>query len=71
MATRTGYQLNVDTLETIDDIKVILNGLNLTTYPEGDDWEVLKKYFTTEIEIPQLPTTDDLKLQLETQNYGE
>jgi hypothetical protein len=71
MTTRTGYQLNVDTLETFEDVKVILDGLNLTTYPDGDDWEVLQKYFTTEIEIPQLPDSEDLKLQLETQDYGE
>jgi hypothetical protein len=72
MNTRKGYQLNVDTLETLDDVKVILDGLNLTTYPEGDDWEKLKKYFTTEIEIPVvLPTEEDLKTQLEAQNYGD
>jgi hypothetical protein len=72
MNTRKGYQLNVDTLETLDDVKVILDGLNLTTYPEGDDWEKLKTYFTTEIEIPVvLPTEEDLTTQLEAQSYGD
>lgn len=54
MNTRTGYQLNVETIESLDDVKVILDKLNLTTYAEGEDWEVLQKYFTTEIQIPVL-----------------
>lgn len=64
MNVRKGYQLNVDTIETLDDVKVILNGLNLTTYPEGEEWPVLKKYFTTEIEIPQLLTEEQLKEEM-------
>lgn len=64
MNVRKGYQLNVDTIETLDDVKVILNGLNLTTYPEGEEWPILKKYFTTEIEIPQLLTEEQLKEEM-------
>lgn len=64
MNVRKGYQLNVDTIETLDDVKVILNGLNLTTYPEGEEWPVLKKFFTTEIEIPQLLTEEQLKEEM-------
>jgi hypothetical protein len=72
MNVRKGYQLDVSTLETLEDVKVILNGLNLTTYPDGDDWEELKKYFTTEIDIPvELPSEEDLKTQLEAQNYED
>ena len=37
MNVRTGYQLNVDTIETLDDVKIILDKLNLTTYSEGGD----------------------------------
>lgn len=59
MNVRTGYQLNVDTIETLDDVKVILDGLNLTTYPEGDEWPTLQKYFTTEIEIPQILLSEE------------
>ena len=54
MNIRTSYQLNVDTIESLDDVKVILDKLNLTTYAEGDDWVVLQKYFTTEIQTPGL-----------------
>lgn len=64
MNVKKGYQLNVDTIESLDDVKVILNGLNLTTYPEGEEWPVLKKYFTTEIEIPQLLTEEQLKEEM-------
>lgn len=59
MNVRKGYQLNTDTIQTLDDVKVILNGLNLTTYPEGEEWPTLKKYFTTEIEIPQLQFNEE------------
>ena len=64
MNVRKAYQLNVDTIETLDDVKVILNGLNLTTYPEGDDWSTLEKYFTTEIEIPQLLSKEEMEVQI-------
>lgn len=64
MNVRKAYQLNVDTIDTLDDVKVILNGLNLTTYPEGDDWSTLEKYFTTEIEIPQLLTEGEMRAEL-------
>jgi hypothetical protein len=57
MNVRTGYQLNVDTIESLDDVKIILDKLNLTTYPEGGDWEVLQKYFTTEVQTPTVPFT--------------
>jgi len=62
MNVRTGYQLNVDTIETLDDVKIILDKLNLTTYSEGGDWEILQKYFTTEIQTPALtlPTEEEL-----------
>lgn len=70
MNVRKGYRLNVDTLETLDDVKVILHGLNLTTYPEGEEWPTLQKYFTTEIDIPVLLTEEELKEQLETQGYS-
>ena len=62
MNIRTSYQLNVDTIESLDDVKVILDKLNLTTYAEGDDWAVLQKYFTTEIQTPglTLPTQEEL-----------
>ena len=54
MNISTSYQLNVDTIESLDDVKVILDKLNLTTYAEGDDWVVLQKYFTTEIQTKGL-----------------
>jgi len=71
MNVRKGYQLNVDTIESLEDVKVLLHHLNLTTYPEGDDWPVLKKYFTTEIDIPVLLSEEELKKEMETKGYGE
>lgn len=62
MNVRTGYQLNVDTIESLDDVKIILDKLSLITYPEGEDWEILQKYFTIEIQTPDLtlPTQEEL-----------
>lgn len=78
MNIRKGYQLNVDTIESIEDVKAIFNGLNLTTYPEGDDWPILQKYFTIEIDIPQVLTEEEmlheLKLadqELAVENYSD
>ena len=62
------FQLDVDTIESLEDVKTILDKLNLTTYPEGEDWPVLKKYFTIEIEVPgKLPTQGELQTILEAQ----
>lgn len=41
------YRLNVDTIESLDDVKVILHELYLTTDTWREAWPVLKKYFTT------------------------
>lgn len=71
MNVKKGYRLNVDTIESLDDVKVIFDKLNLTTYPEGEDWEVLQKYFTTEIDIPVLLSEQELKKELEAKGYGE
>lgn len=73
---KVAYELDPNTIETLEDVKVILDKLNLTTYPEGDDWKVLKKYFTREVEVqkalvPQAaPSLEDLTAQLETKDYG-
>jgi hypothetical protein len=49
MAQVKAYRLDVDTIESLQDVKVILNGLNLLTYSNVKDFEILKKYFTQEI----------------------
>ena len=46
------YKLDIDTIQTLDDVKVILDGLNLITYSNVDEFDKLKKYFTKEI-IPE------------------
>jgi len=72
MNVQEAWQLDVATIETLDDVKIILDGLNLTTYSDTPGWDVIKKYFTKRIEIPQvLPTEDELKEAMETQGYGE
>jgi hypothetical protein len=47
------YKLNVNTIKSLSDVKVILDGLNLITYSNLKDFEVLKKYFTEEINQSQ------------------
>jgi hypothetical protein len=76
MNVQKAYQLDPSTIETLEDVKVILDKLNLTTYPEGDDWEVLKKYFTIEAEVQKalvpeggMPTLEELTTQLDPKDY--
>jgi len=53
METPKAYKLNIDTIKTLKDIKVILDGLGLVTYSNLKDFQILKKYFTEEIEQEQ------------------
>lgn len=69
MNVRTSYQLNVDTIESLDDVKVILDKLNLTTYAEGDDWVVLQKYFTTEIQTKGLSLPGGEMLEIPAESF--
>lgn len=69
MNVRKGYQLDIDTIQTLDDVKVILKGLNLTTYPEGEDWPTLQKYFTVEIDVPALLSQEELKAEFDAKGY--
>jgi hypothetical protein len=78
MNVQKAYQLDPGTIESLEDVKVILDKLNLTTYPEGDDWDLLQQYFTIETEVQkalvpdnELPTFDTLTTVLDTQDYGE
>ncbi len=78
MNVQKAYQLDPGTIESLEDVKVILDKLNLTTYPEGGDWEVLQQYFTIETEVQkalvpdnELPAFDTLTTVLDTQDYGE
>lgn len=72
MNVQEAWQLDVSTLETLDDVKVILDGLNLTTYADAPGWENIKKYFKQRIEIPQvLPTEEELRKEMDAKGYGE
>jgi hypothetical protein len=64
MAQVKAYRLDVDTIESLQDVKVILNGLNLLTYSNVKDFEILKKYFTQEI-IDEKNQQQDLKEEQE------
>jgi len=59
MSKIKAYRLNVDTIETIEDVKVIFGGLNLTTHSAVKDFDVLKKYFTEEIVDVDVDEDDD------------
>lgn len=72
MIFKKAFRLDVDTIESLDDVKVILEHLNLTTEEGLPGFEDLKKYFTKEIQIPlELPTQQDLENLLETAPYKE
>ena len=58
------YRLNVNTIESLQDVKVLLGGLNLITYSNVRDFEILKKYFTEEI-VDEKNQEDDLEEDLE------
>jgi len=53
MTQPKAYRLNVDTIQSLEDVKVILKGLNLLTYSNVNDFNILQKYFTDEIETEQ------------------
>ena len=61
------YRLDVDTIESLEDVKVILNGLNLLTYSNVKDFEILKKYFTEEI-VDEKNQQQDLEEEVEDYN---
>lgn len=42
------FKLNVDTLETLDDIKKILEVLDIRIQTDSDLWEEVGQHFTTE-----------------------
>ena len=46
------FKLNVDKLETLDDVKKILDLLDLRLQTDSPIWEEYKCYFTTEV-IPR------------------
>lgn len=43
------FRLNVDTIETLDDVKQILNFLNLRLDTTNPAWEEIGQFFTTEV----------------------
>ena len=42
------FRLNVDTLETLDDVKKILDLLNVRIQSDNHIWEEVGQFFTTE-----------------------
>ena len=42
------FKLNVDTLETLDDVKKILEVLNIRIQTDSDLWQEVGHHFTTE-----------------------
>lgn len=47
------YRLDINTIQSLDDVKAVLEGLELTLWAGSENWESLRKYFT----IPVEPTT--------------
>ena len=43
------FKLNVDTIETLDDVKKILNFLDLRLQTTNPVWEEIGQFFTTEV----------------------
>jgi hypothetical protein len=44
------YHLDISTINTLDDVKKILDGLDLTITENSPEYESLKKYFPIEVE---------------------
>lgn len=42
------YHLDITTIQTIDDVKIILAGLDLAIYDNSPEFPLLKKYFPIE-----------------------
>ncbi len=57
-AQTQAFELDVNNIETIEDVKVILDGLGLVAQSSAPKWEALKKYFTTPYEQPTLSLGD-------------
>jgi len=49
------YQLTIETLKTLEDVKVILNALKIRIDTDDPSYERLKKYFTVEVVPPGYP----------------
>ena len=43
------FKLNVDTIETLDDVKQILNFLDIRLQTTNPAWEEIGQFFTTEV----------------------
>ena len=46
---RRRYQLNADTLETLDDVKKILNLMQIRIETDHESYEELKEFFPIEV----------------------
>jgi hypothetical protein len=44
------YHLDISTIQTLDDVKQILDGLDLTIMNNAQEYTKLKKYFPIEVE---------------------
>lgn len=57
-AQAQAFELDVNNIETLEDVKVILDGLGLVAQTNAPKWDSLKKYFTTPYEQPTLSLGD-------------
>lgn len=47
--TRRSYALDINTVETLEDIKAIFGGLGLRLYEDTPQYQELKKYFVIDV----------------------
>jgi len=69
MSEIKSYKLDIDTIQTLDDVKVILEGLNLITHSNVDGFDNLKKYFTKEIISDSKEEISDEELKAEAESW--
>lgn len=47
------WQLDVERIKTLKDVRAIFSGLNMRTWEGSPDWDVLRPYFTIPVQTDE------------------
>jgi len=53
------FKLDPATLTSIEDIAAVLDGLGLVMRDDAPTYDMLSKYFSLEVEVPQAPANPE------------